>query len=167
MSSEVDADYLLIRTRGIAISGLVQHQRCCASVMPLGADTEVTWSTLLRAKTRNQIRKGMKSGFELLRGAVHLPLFYEVFHRHMRDLGSPAHSRAFYESIQSHLGDYTDFLILKKDGKLVAGALLFHINQVAMNLQTVSLNPYKELCPNYLLYWRMIELATDYGMSTI
>ena len=163
LAERVDADYLLIRTRGVEISGFDQHQRYCVSLMPLETDTEVTWNNVLRAKTRNQIRKGMKSGFQLLQGADHIPLFYELFHRHMRELGSPAHSRVFYESIQKHLGDHTDFLILQKDGKLVAGAMMFHINQVAMNLQTVSLSPYKGLCANYLLYWKMIELATEYG----
>ena len=40
---------------------------------------------------------------------------------------------------------------------------MFHINDVAMNLQTVTLDAYKRLCANYLLYWRMIEIATQYG----
>ena len=163
LADEVDADYLLIRTRGAAITDFDQHQRYCAPVVPIEADAEATWKNLLRAKTRNQIRKGMKSGFELFQGAEYLPQFYEVFHRHMRDLGSPAHSLEFYRSIQQHLGDYTDFLVVRKEGKLVGGSMMFHINDVAMNLQTVTLDAYKRLCANYLLYWRMIEIATQYG----
>ena len=40
--------------------------------------------------------------------------------------------------------------------------MMFHINDVAMNLQTVTLDAYRRLCANYLLYWRMIETATRY-----
>jgi serine/alanine adding enzyme len=81
----------------------------------------------------------------------------------MRDLGSPAHSMRFYESIVEHLGEHADFFVVRDGEKPVAGALLFRINGTAMNLHTVALRGFNPRCANYLLYWRMIEASCASG----
>ena len=81
----------------------------------------------------------------------------------MRDLGSPAHGARFYESIVEHLGEHADFLVVREGNALVGGALLFRLNGTAMNLQTVALRGCNRRCPNYLLYWKMIEASCAAG----
>ena len=117
----------------------------------------------LPSKTRNQVRRGEHEGFSLATGHDQLGAFFDVFQRHMRDLGSPAHGARFYESIVEHLGEHADFLVVREGNALVGGALLFQLNGTAMNLQTVALRAWNRRCPNYLLYWKIIESSCAAG----
>ena len=123
------------------------------------------WERALPAKTRNQVRRGMKEGFSVATGRDQVGAFHDVFHRHMRDLGWPAHGRRFYEAVLEHLGDRAEFLVVRDGRELVAGALLFTVNGTAMNYHTVSLRRFNRRCPNYLLYWRMIEGSCERGCT--
>ena len=134
-------------------------------MLDLGGGAESVWKDRIPAKTRNQVRKGQKEGFTLASGHDQLDAFHQVFHEHMRDLGSPAHSRRYYQSIVEELGDRMDFLVLRQGTELAAGALLFWTNGTAMNLHTVALRRYNSRCPNYFIYWTMIEEACRRGCA--
>lgn len=164
-ADRLDVDYLLIRTRGAALPGFQTDQRYRTAVIDLSGGAEKVWENTLRAKTRNQIRKGMNEGFTVESGRGQLAAFYDVFHEHMRDLGSPAHSRRYYESIAENLGDGVDFFVVRDGPKPVAGAMLCRTNGVAMNIHTVALQKYNPRCPNYLIYWKMIEASCQRGCA--
>jgi len=156
-------DYLVIRTRGLELDGFHVDRHYSTAVIDLEGGADALWKSRLPAKTRNQVRRGMKEGFSLESGPDQLISFFDVFHEHMRDLGSPAHSMRFYESIIEHLGDRAEFIVVKDGRDLAAGALLFWTNGIAMNLHTVALRKYNRRCPNYLIYWRMIEASCARG----
>jgi FemAB-related protein (PEP-CTERM system-associated) len=162
VAERVNAGYLLIRTRDLELDGFKVDRNYRTAVIDLEGGADAVWKRL-PAKTRNQVRRGMKEGFTLETGHDQLGAFYDVFHEHMRDLGSPAHGCKYYEAIVEHLGDCADFLVVRDGGKVVAGALLFWVNGTAMNYHTVSLRQYNRRCPNYLLYWTMIEASCNRG----
>jgi hypothetical protein len=85
---------------------------------------------------------------------------------HMRDLGSPSHSLRFYHLIAQHLGDRAQFIVARENAELAAGALLFKINDTAITMHTVALKRYNRRCPNYLIYWNMIERSCAAGCRT-
>jgi FemAB-related protein (PEP-CTERM system-associated) len=156
-------DYLQIRTRDdVVLDGFSVDRHYRTAVLDLGSGAEAVWRRL-PSKTRNQVRRGEREGFSFARGHDQLGAFFDVFHRHMRDLGSPAHGLKFYESIVEHLGAHADFLVVREGRALVAGALLFQLNGTAMNLQTVALRPWNRRCPNYLLYWKIVEASCAAG----
>ena len=157
--------YMVIRTRGIALAGFHTDRRYRTALIDLEGTAESAWSRL-PVKTRNQVRRGMKEGFTVASGADQLVPFYDVFHRHMRDLGSPAHSLRFYQSILCHLGNRAEFFVIRDGAMPVAGALLFWVNGTAMNYHTVALREFNKRCPNYLLYWRMIEASYAHGLRS-
>ncbi len=167
LADRLDADYLLIRTRGPELEGFRADLRYRSAVIDLTGGRDAVWENTLRAKTRNQIRRGMQEGFTVESGHDRLAAFHEVFHRHMRDLGSPAHSLRFYESIVARLGDRVDFLVVRDGLDLVAGAMLCWVNDTAMNLHTVALQEYNRRCPNYLIYWKMIEASCARGCARV
>jgi len=154
--------YLVIRTREPVLPGLTVQSAYQAAVLDLEGGADAVWARL-PSKTRNQVRRGQKEGFTLARGPGELGAFFDVFHRHMRDLGSPAHARRFHEAIAEHLGDRAEFLVVRDGRALVAGALLFQVNGTAMNLHTVALRQYNRRCPNYLVYWEMIQRSCAAG----
>jgi len=163
LADRLNVAYLVIRTRGVELEGFCVDSHYRTAVINLSGGAEEIWNARLPAKTRNQIRRGMKEGFSVESGPGLLETFHSVFHRHMRDLGSPAHSIHFYQSIIKHLRDRAEFFIVREGTELVAGALLFRVNDVAMNLHTVALRKYNRRCPNYLIYWKMIEASCTRG----
>lgn len=164
VADRVNAAYMLIRTRELELDGFRVDRNYRTAVIDLEGGADEVWKQL-PAKTRNQVRRGMKEAFTVETGHDQLGAFFGVFHEHMRALGSPAHGRKYYEEIVNHLGDRADFFVVRDGDKVVAGALLFWVNGVAMNYHTVSLREYNRRCPNYLLYWRMIEASCARGCN--
>lgn len=154
--------YLVIRSREERLPGLQADSSYVAAELDLSEGAEAVWARL-PSKTRNQVRRGRKEGFTVSSGPDQIDAFFDVFHEHMRDLGSPAHSRRYYRSIQDHLGERADFLVVRDGATVVAGALLFRVNGTAMNMHTVALRKFNRRCPNYLLYWTMIERSCAHG----
>jgi len=163
VADELRVDYLLLRTRGFQIEGFKQDQHYRTAVLDIRAGVDTVWTKSIRGKTRNQVRRGIKEGFTIHTGHDQLSDFHTVFQTHMRDLGSPAHSKPFYQNIIKFLGERAQFIVVKEGRDLVGGALLFEINGTAMNLHTVSLMKYNRRCPNYFLYWDMIKGARERG----
>jgi FemAB-related protein (PEP-CTERM system-associated) len=166
LAGRLGVSHLSIRTRGVALDGFRVDRRYRSAVLDLDGGADSVWERL-PSKTRNQVRRGMKEGFIFEAGLEQREAFYDVFHRHMRELGSPAHGRPYYESITRHLGACVDFLTLREGNVTVAGALLFWINGTAMNYHTVALREYNRRCPNYLIYWRMIEASCARGCRSL
>lgn len=164
VADRVDASYLLIRTRDMELDGFHVDRNYRTAVIDLTGGADALWKRL-PAKTRNQIRKGQKEGFSLETGHDQRRAFYDVFHEHMRDLGSPAHGPNYYDAIIKYLGDRAEFFVVRDGSKVVAGALLFMVNGTGMNLHTVALREYNRRCPNYLLYWTMLQACANAGCT--
>ena len=162
VADRLKVDYLVVRSRDVDLEGFQVDRRYSTALIDLEGGAEAVWKRL-PAKTRNQVRRGMKEGFVVATGPAQLGPFFDVFHAHMRDLGSPAHSRRYYESIVEHLGDRCEFLVVRDGSDVAAGALLFWINGTTMNYHTVALRKYNRRCPNYLIYWTMIEASCARG----
>jgi FemAB-related protein (PEP-CTERM system-associated) len=164
LAEKTDAQYLLIRARELELDGFLVDHHYASAVIDLSQGSEALWKRL-PAKTRNQVRKGQKENFTVESGRNQLDAFFDVFHHHMRDLGSPAHGKKYYETISRILGDQADFLVVRDGDTVVAGALLCFVNETAMNLHTVSLRAFNRRNPNYLLYWTMMEKSAALGMK--
>jgi FemAB-related protein (PEP-CTERM system-associated) len=158
------ASHVVIRTRGEDLPGFTPDHRYHTAVVDLAGGSAALWKRL-PATTRNQVRRGQKEGFEIREGPIEVEPFHRVFHAHMRELGSPAHSLRYYELIAKHLGERARFIVVRDGATVVAGALLFTINETAANLQTVALREYNRRCPNYLLYWHMLETSCAAGCT--
>jgi FemAB-related protein (PEP-CTERM system-associated) len=164
LAVRLNVAYLVIRTRGAELDGFEVDRHYRTAVVDLSAGAEAVWNRLPN-KTRNQVRRGTKEGFTLETGPSQIDAFFDVFHEHMRDLGSPAHSRQYYDAVLSHFGNCADFFVLRDGHELVAGALLFWTNGTAMNHHTVALRRFNKRCPNYLIYWKMLEASAARGCT--
>jgi serine/alanine adding enzyme len=162
LAKRAGAGHVLIRARGVDVPGAEVDRRFVTAVVDLAGTPQPVFEQL-DGKTRNQVRRGMREGFTVSNGRDQAPAFFDVFHRHMRDLGSPGHGMPFYEAILRHLSDRSEFFVVRDGPEVVGGALVFFVNGVASNYHTVSLREYNPRCANYLLYWRIIEHAIGRG----
>lgn len=120
----------------------------------------------LDAKLRSQIRRPQKEGVTVRFGADQVAPFFDVFARHMRDLGTPTQSRRLFETIAGTFPEDAWFGCAWLDDKPVACGCAFRWgNEVEMTWAS-SLNAYKRVAPNMLLYYRFMERALDAGVRT-
>lgn len=135
-------------------------------ILPLPENSDVLF-TNFKSKLRSQVRKAEKNGLTASTGrdSKHLEGFYQVFARNMRDLGSPVHSKKWFEQI---LANYQDNIIIanvyKDDVVIGAGILLFNGNKCSIPWASTNAD-YNKLAPNMQLYWTLLAFATDKGSS--
>ncbi|MGJ9418479.1 GNAT family N-acetyltransferase [Massilia sp. CMS3.1] len=119
-------------------------------------------------KLRSQVRKAEKNGLTsaVETGVEAVGAFYEVYSRNMRRLGSPPHSRAWFEALQRHYGAGGDmFIVLVRHEDKVIGAgwvLLCGGNAVIPWASTLA--DYNSLAPNMLLYWAIQSQLCERGV---
>ncbi len=134
-------------------------------VMDITQEAEVIWGNF-KSKLRSQVRKSEKNGCIFQWGGLeYLDVFYDVFSLNMRDLGSPVHSRAWFEAIIKNYGsDLKMGLVSFKGENIGVGLILCHPNRVSIPWAS-TLRAYNHLSPNMLLYWQFIQYAAEQGYS--
>ena len=117
-------------------------------------------------KLRSQIRKPQKAGLTVSFGRDQVRPFFDVFSRHMRDLGSPTHSSAFFQAIADAFGDDCWFACAYAGRIPVAGGCGFRFGDEFEMTWASSLREYNRDAPNMLLYWSFMQRAIESGAST-
>jgi serine/alanine adding enzyme len=119
----------------------------------------------LDSKLRSQVRKPQKEGVTVRFGRDQVAPFFDVFSRHMRDLGTPAQPRVLFETIAEVFGESVWFGCAYVGERPVAcGAGFVWGNEFEMTWAS-SLVEFKKVAPNMLLYWAFMERACREGLS--
>lgn len=134
--------------------------------MPLDTDADKAWQSLDR-KVRNQVRKAEKSGLTAsVGGSELLSDFYAVFAENMRDLGTPVYPRRFFDEIVTQFPEATRIFVVRHEGKAVAASITYAFGRSLEVPTASSLKAYRSMCPNNVLYWKMIQQAITDGFTT-
>ena len=134
-------------------------------IMPLPSTTEELWRQI-PSKPRNQIRKAQKAGtLGQCGGGELLEEFYQVYRRTMRDLGSPAHSRRFFEEIVQTFSGQTRIFIQRDMQRPLAAALTLMDGKTLRVPWAGSDWRYRHLAVNMLLYYDMMCDACQRGLT--
>ncbi len=137
---------------------------------PTAAD--LYWKSL-DAKVRNQVRKAEKSQVQVFWGGLErLDDFYRVFCVNMRDLGSPTHSRLFFETILKHLPG-AQIGTAHRAGRCIGGLFRILWKDALVIPWASTLKEERVHCANNALYWESIRYAfekkcrlVDFGRSS-
>tara|TARA_R110000782_G_scaffold248417_2_gene335350 strand:- start:1006 stop:1953 length:948 start_codon:yes stop_codon:yes gene_type:complete len=131
-------------------------------MLDLSIGEEKVWKNKLKSQTRNQVRKAEKQNFTIKFGNKELLSdFYKVISEAWRDLGTPTHSRKFYQLIIERMKEKAAIAVIYHEGKPVSCALLLMVDNVIYHPYSCSLNSYKSSCVNNLLYWEIIKYACE------
>jgi len=133
-------------------------------IMPLPENSEALFSGF-KSKLRSQIRKSEKNGLTSKTGrdTRFTDEFYQVFTRNMRDLGSPVHSKKWFEQVMSSYGQDAVIATIYSENKVVgAGIVLFNGNKACIPWASTN-SDFNRLAPNMLLYWTLLKYVNDRG----
>jgi FemAB-related protein (PEP-CTERM system-associated) len=143
-------------------------------VLRLEADEDTQWKAL-GAKVRNQTRKATQTGLAPAHSGSareRVADFFAPFAVNMRDLGSPAHARRFYEVAADAFGDRLSIHLAQSDGRPVGGLVAIDYAGTVTVPWASTLRAERARCPNNLIYWEAIRWAVarrarwfDFGRS--
>lgn len=119
-----------------------------------------------KSKLRSQIRKAEKNGLTFKTGNSQqfIDEFYQVFIYNMRKLGSPVHSKAWYNSLLKNYQDDIVVSIVYTENTPIGGGIVLRNGERACIPWASTLPEYNRLAPNMLLYWSLLEVVTDSGV---
>lgn len=132
---------------------------------PLATSAEAQWQRL-PSKLRSQVRRPEKAGATArVGGRELLPLFYAVFSRNMRDLGTPVYARSFFGTVARELGDRVEVVVSELEGRPVAAGILIHSGGRTEIPWASSLRSVNRLGVNMLMYWTAQKRAIERGST--
>jgi len=131
--------------------------------LDLPSNSDQLWKSF-DPKVRNQVRKSEKSGLTVETGGIELlSEFHGIYSQNMRDLGSPPHSRAFFERVMLSFPAAAKIHIVRSNGLAVGGGLTM-ANADRLDIPWASsLQQFNALCVNHALYWHILRRACDEG----
>jgi FemAB-related protein (PEP-CTERM system-associated) len=166
-------DHLHLKTLGSSVAADTMHSSHIWSIAVLGLEESCEAQfAKLTGGMRNKIRKGEKSSLVMRRGHGELAAFYDVLAENMHRKGSPIYGTRFLQTMLDELGPRSDVVTLYEGDRAVSGALIAWFNG-SMYVPFASSRPSAfALRVNYLLFWRLIEIAIankctrfDFGTS--
>ena len=119
---------------------------------------------LFPAKLRSQVRRPAKEGVTVQFGPDQLPAFYQVFSRHMRDLGTPVMPRRFFEEMMAEFGDGAWMGCAYLGSQPIACGAGFLWNDEFEMTWASALAEFNRISANMGLYWAFMERAVAAGV---
>ncbi len=127
-------------------------------VLDISYSTETIWKNLSK-KIRNVIRKAQKAGVTISDGT--LEDIYTIHLKNMKRLGTPPHSKKFFENLQQEFGENMKVLFAKYNNKLIGYIIIFFNKRSTLWYAGDVLPQYRTLNPISLLIWYCIELSKE------
>jgi FemAB-related protein (PEP-CTERM system-associated) len=118
----------------------------------------------LDANVRRRVRRAEKAEITTRFGPEELPAFYEVFAHHMRDLGTPVHSRRLFEELLAAFPEDLWLGCSYLRGRPIACIGGFAWGNEFEVTWASALLEHKQLAANMHLYWAFIERAVERGL---
>jgi serine/alanine adding enzyme len=174
IAKQKGAGYLELRHRGNPELDLPTKTHKVAMILPLQPDSEAIWASLPH-KVRTDIRKPIKAGLQAaFGGAELLDIFYDIFAKNMRDLGTPVYTRKLFSEILKALPKDSYICVVRHQGKPVAVSFLSEYRGTIEAIWSASLYEFSSLKPNMFLYWSILGFAGqkgfrffDFGRSSV
>ena len=161
-----NAKLLELRSRtALPVTLPVSHRKITVLLELPSGDVDSLWKRL-DPKVRSQVRRPQKEGVVVRFGVDEVAPFFQVFARHMRDLGTPTQPRHLFETLAETFPNDTWFGCAYYRGRPIAGGCGFRWATEFEMTWASALAEYKRIAPNMLLYWSFMERAVADGLST-
>jgi FemAB-related protein (PEP-CTERM system-associated) len=120
----------------------------------------------LPKKTRNMVRKALKTPFEIRTGVRDPRMLDQVHSRNMRRLGTPNFPLKYFESVLANFRDMADIREVRLNGKVVAVSLNIYFRKDMHTYHAAADTAYNALGPNTFMYYDHLRWAGRNGFET-
>lgn len=152
--------------RPVDAGGFGGTQPLCVMQLDLGRDDEELLASF-KPKWRYNIRLAERKGVEVRTdlGRADLPEFYRLLQETSRRDGFRVRSLAYFEAMWDELSPDGRIWLAQAsfEGTAVSGALVLTLGDRAWYLYGASSNEHRNVMPNHLMQWRLIQRARDAG----
>ncbi len=160
---QLDADYLEIRSLDSISESIPSSLNKISMTLVLSHNYEEIWANF-KSKHRTNIRRVYKHGVSIKQGHIELlDDFYQVLSKSWKRLGTPIYRKKYFCDILESFGQDTKIFVAYYQGKPIATAFNGHFKQTVEGMWAGALAEYRNLQPNYALYWEMIKDACENG----
>jgi FemAB-related protein (PEP-CTERM system-associated) len=126
-------------------------------------------NTLLQSlpkKTRNLVRKALKTPFSIRYGIRDASRLYDVLSRNMRRLGTPCFPQRYFECLLANFGDMVDIREVWLDGSVMAASLNFFYQGQMHTYHAAADTRFNALGPNTFMYYDHLRWAGGNGLRS-
>jgi len=130
----------------------------------INPDSEVNMKAIPR-KQRAMVRKAM--GFDLTYDIQHQgdDHFY-LYSTSLRNLGTPAFPRRFFEALLTGFGDDCDILTVRHEGRAISSVLSFYFKDEVLPYYGGGSADARTYAANDFMYWSLMEHAREKGCTS-
>jgi lipid II:glycine glycyltransferase (peptidoglycan interpeptide bridge formation enzyme) len=154
--------YIEIRCPTQNFSDYIKREEYVDFYLNLNLKIEDIWNGLNK-KLRNGIRRAKKDiKIEKINSKEGLKIFYELYLRTMKDLGSPPIGYDFFQEV---IKDDSFILFAKYNKKVIAGIIVTLFKKEAKYEAAVYISKYRNLQANSLLVFEAIQECKKLGFS--
>lgn len=115
-------------------------------------------------KQRAVVRKGIKAGLVSDEG-WHEKEIYDVYSQSLRDLGTPAIPIKYFRVLREVFGDACRSLMIRHEGKNVAGVLSFYFKDQVLPYYAGSTPAARGVNAHGFMYWALMVNAREQGVD--
>lgn len=127
----------------------------------------------IKQRVRTAIRKGQKNNLYYRIGSEYLGIFFDIYSRSVRRLGTPVHSCKFFKELLQARGHFNIIVIFSENHVPISACLYAEDKETVAPLWAGGLIEYNHLSPGNVLYWALIEYGCkmekkrfDFGRSS-
>jgi FemAB-related protein (PEP-CTERM system-associated) len=119
----------------------------------------------LPKKTRNLVRKALKTPFSIRYGVRDTSRLYDLMARNMRRLGTPMFPRRYFDRLLANFGEMADVREVWLDGKAAAASMNIYYRGSMHTYHAAADQSLNALAPNTFMYFDHLRWAGENGCS--
>ena len=166
LARETGADLLELRSaHQLPVELPASHRKITVLLDLPEGDPDRLWRAL-DAKVLSQVRRPQKEGVTVTFGSEQADAFFDVFARHMRDLGTPTLPRRLFAALVDEFRESIWFGVAYLGTDPIAAGCGFRWKDEFEMTWASALREHSRIAPNMLVYWRFIERCIGEGVRT-
>jgi serine/alanine adding enzyme len=168
LARDNNVSYLEVKNRQSVALDSTWHTKndYCTMILDLSKGVEPVWDKW-SPKLRQGIRKSQKANLRVERGPELLGHFYELVAVNMKRLGTPVHSKAFYQNILTNLGADADTFVVYLGDRPISSCITLVFQAQCEILLNASDPEFWNLKPNEYLYWEVLQRMAERGVTKV
>ena len=172
-AKELNVDFIEIRAPSkqhfkiLENHGFIKRNDYVTFILHLDKERDELWKNLEK-ENRTAVRKAKKNNIKIteVKNKSDLKIFYTLYLKTMKKLGSPPQSYKFFEMVWDlFYPQNLKILFAIYDNKCIASALFFKHKDTIHYSYGCSLREYAKFRPNNLLFWTLIEWGCENGFK--